>query len=57
MSKATEISVGRDGIASVPLVEVPPKRPDSPPWHSLRLFGRGRHAGAFVAGTETRSEF
>jgi hypothetical protein len=57
MSSATEGSVRADGISIVPSVETPPERTDNPEWHSLRLFGRGRHAGAFLAGAETRPEF
>jgi hypothetical protein len=34
-------------------------RPDihrnNPEWHSLRLFGGGRHPGVFLAGAERKS--
>jgi hypothetical protein len=51
---ATEGLVGGDGAMSVPLADVIPERYSEPEWHSLRLFGRGRHPGEFAAGVETR---
>jgi hypothetical protein len=46
--------VGGDWASTAPLVEAILDRYSDPEWHSLRLFGRGRHAGAFAAGVETR---
>jgi hypothetical protein len=56
MSTAAERLVGGDQVVSVPPVETLPQRCASPEWHSLRLFGRGRHMGAFHAGAEARNE-
>lgn len=33
------------------------KRRDDPEWHSLRLFGGGRHSGAFQSGAERNTAF
>jgi hypothetical protein len=56
MSTATERLVGGDPVVSVPVLEAAAEPVISPEWHSLRLFGRGRHLGAFRAGAETRDE-
>jgi hypothetical protein len=53
---STERLVGCDWAVSPPLVEAIPKRSDDPEWHTLRLFGRGRHPGVFAAGAEMRDE-
>ena len=54
MPTATEALVGGDSVVSPPLVEAILERFADPEWHSLRLFGRGRHPRAFAAGVETR---
>jgi hypothetical protein len=54
MPTATECSVGGGWNLSAPSAEPIPERGDNPEWHSLRLFGSGRHPGAFAAGAETR---
>ena len=41
-----------DWEVSTPLEPVL-ERPHVPEWHSLRLFGRGRHPRTFAAGAET----
>jgi hypothetical protein len=56
MSTAPEGSVPGERVTSESAVEVVPPRRATPEWHSLRLFGRGRHAGVFVSGTETRTD-
>jgi hypothetical protein len=56
MTTATERLVGGDQVVSVPLMDAAPERALSPEWHSLRLFGRGRHMGAFQAGAEMPDE-
>ena len=53
MLTATEGLVGGDGALSDPLADAIPERYSEPEWHSLRLFGRGRHPGEFAAGVET----
>jgi hypothetical protein len=45
--------VGGDSVVSPPLEEAILERFADPEWHSLRLFGRGRHPHAFAAGVET----
>jgi hypothetical protein len=55
MPTATEGLVGGVLALSGPLVDAPPQWRD-PEWHTLRLFGRGRHPGAFAAGAETRDD-
>jgi hypothetical protein len=52
---ATEGLTGSDWALSSPSVETVLERRD-PEWHTLRLFGRGRHPGAFAAGAEKRDE-
>ena len=54
MATAAETLVAGDWAASAPLVEAILERHSDPEWHRLRLFGRGRHPGAFAAGVETR---
>jgi hypothetical protein len=56
MSTATERLVGGDPVVSVPAMEASAEPVISPEWHSLRLFGRGRHFGAFLAGAELHDE-
>lgn len=56
MSTATERLVGGDPVVSVPLIEASVEPAISPEWHTLRLFGRGRHLGAFQAGAERHDE-
>jgi hypothetical protein len=56
MTTATERLVGGDQVVSVPTMDAAPERALSPEWHSLRLFGRGRHMGAFQAGAEMPDE-
>jgi hypothetical protein len=49
-----------DKMSSAALDEPPPSVADAigqpgrqnPEWHALRLFGRGRHRGAFESGNE-----
>lgn len=55
MLTATERLVGGEGAPSDPLVEALPKRADDPEWHTLRLFGRGRHPGTFGRGAEQQT--
>jgi hypothetical protein len=50
---ATEGLVGGEWVVSVPVVEAIPEAGRDPEWHSLRLFGRGRHSGVFACGVET----
>jgi hypothetical protein len=50
---ATDGLAGGDWAVSAPLAEGVLERYSDPEWHSLRLFGRGRHPGAFAAGVET----
>ena len=56
MLTATERSVRGELTVSVPVAEVAPERYASPDWHSLRLFGGGRHARAFADGVEMGDE-
>jgi hypothetical protein len=56
MPTATERLVRGDWTVSAPLAEAPTPRCETPEWHSLRLFGRGRHAGAFDAGAEANDQ-
>jgi hypothetical protein len=56
MSTATERLVGGDPVVSVPLIEAIAEPAISPEWHTLRLFGSGRHLGAFLAGAERHDE-
>lgn len=53
MPTATASLVGGDWELGTPLVEAIPERCDTPEWHSLRLFGRGRRPGVFASGAET----
>jgi hypothetical protein len=53
MPTATEALVRGDWAVSAPLGEATLERGSDPEWHTLRLFGRGRHPGAFAAGVET----
>ena len=54
MPTATEALVDGDAVVSPPLEEAILERLAEPEWHSLRLFGRGRHPHAFAAGVESR---
>ena len=56
MPTATEGLVGGDWSLSPLLVQASAQRADDPEWHTLRLFGRGRHPRAFAAGAETHDE-
>ncbi len=56
MSAATERLVDGDPVVSDPAIEAAAEPGISPEWHSLRLFGRGRHSGAFQAGAERHDE-
>lgn len=56
MPTAIEALVGGDQLVSAPLVEAIPERYLDPEWHTLRLFGCGRHPGTFDAGAETRDQ-
>ncbi len=56
MVVATDTSVGEMGAPDGLPVPVSPGRIRNPEWHSLRLFGHGRHPGAFHAGAETQGE-
>lgn len=56
MLMAAESLACGDATLSTPSVDVLPLRRDAPEWHTLRLFGRGRHSGAFRAGVETPGE-
>jgi hypothetical protein len=56
MSSATERSPHGDWALSVPSLATPPEPVDSPEWHSLRLFGSGRHPRAFDGGAEKQDE-
>jgi hypothetical protein len=56
MPTAAEGLVDGDSPVSPPLEEVLAERFHDPEWHRLRLFGRGRHWGAFDAGAETHNE-
>lgn len=42
-----------DWILGAHLIEANSERRDDPEWQRLRLFGRGRHPGAFDDGVET----
>ncbi|MFZ1996149.1 MAG: hypothetical protein WAU75_18705 [Solirubrobacteraceae bacterium] len=56
MPTATEGLVGGEWALSAPVVEAIPERCHDPEWHSLRLFGRGRHSGGFASGIETHDD-
>jgi hypothetical protein len=53
---ATEGLVGGEWVVAVPVVDAIPEPCRDPEWHSLRLFGRGRHSGVFAAGIETHDD-
>jgi hypothetical protein len=53
MPTAIEAVAGGDWGASPASADLVPERAGQPEWHSLRLFGGGRHPGAFDAGVET----
>jgi hypothetical protein len=53
MPTAIEAVAGGDWGESPASVDLAPVRAGQPEWHSLRLFGGGRHPGAFDAGVET----
>ena len=42
--------------AGAPLAEMMAERCADPEWHSLRLFGQGRHRDVFAGEFETRDE-
>jgi hypothetical protein len=54
MLTAPEGLVGGDRAVCLPVADAIPEYRSEPEWHSLRLFGRGRHPGGFAAGVETR---
>jgi hypothetical protein len=56
MLSATDTSVRELGAPDGLPAPASPGRSGTPEWHSLRLFGRGRHPGAFTAGAETQAE-
>lgn len=56
MTTATDGMVRGDWLGSAPLVQVVPERVDDPEWHTLRLFGRGRHRSGFASGVEVHDE-
>jgi hypothetical protein len=56
MPTAIDAVAGGDWGTSIPAVEPMPERGAHPEWHSLRLFGGGRHRGAFAGGVETGHE-
>jgi hypothetical protein len=56
MPIATETLVAGDLTLGTPSLEAVPESCVSPEWHTLRLFGGGRHPGAFAAGAEMRDE-
>jgi hypothetical protein len=53
MPTAIEAVAGVELGAGPPLVELVVERLGQPEWHSLRLFGSGRHPTGFAAGVET----
>jgi hypothetical protein len=53
MLTAAEGLVRGEWTVGAPLVEAIPERFHDPEWHSLRLFGRGRHPSGFDGGIET----
>jgi hypothetical protein len=53
MLSAAEGLTGGDWAAGALLVEAVPERFHDPEWHTLRLFGRGRHPSGFNGGIET----
>lgn len=55
MPTAAEGLVDGDALVSPPLVDAIAEHGHDPEWHRLRLFGRGRHSGAFDAGAETHN--
>ena len=56
MPTAIDAVAGGDWGTSIPAVEPMPEPGAHPEWHSLRLFGGGRHRGAFAGGVETGHE-
>jgi hypothetical protein len=57
MPIAAEGLVASDVKVSAPQEEVAsPERFRAPEWHSLRLFGRGRHPGTFDLGATLRDK-
>jgi hypothetical protein len=56
MPTTPEGLAGHDWAACPAVPAAIPERSDNPEWHSLRLFGRGRHPRAFVAGAETHDQ-
>jgi hypothetical protein len=57
MPTASEAVAGVELGASPPSVELVAECPGQPEWHSLRLFGSGRHPSGFDAGVETGHGF
>ena len=56
MSAVVKRSVHGERKYDAPSLNTRPERCDTPEWHRLRLFGSGRHPGAFVAGSEKRAQ-
>jgi hypothetical protein len=56
MPVATDTSVVDERAPGILSAAVRPERSGDPEWHTLRLFGRGRHPRGFDAGAETRTE-
>ncbi len=56
MPTASESLAGGDWNVPAPSVEAIPERCGNPEWHSLRLFGRGRHSRAFDVGVEAHDQ-
>ena len=57
MPIAAEGLVAGEVKVTIPLEEVAaPERFRAPEWHSLRLFGRGRHPGTFDGGATMRDK-
>jgi hypothetical protein len=57
MPTAIEAVAGGDWGVSPASMDLVPERAGQPEWHSLRLFGGGRHRGVFDAGVETDHGF
>ena len=56
MPTVTDALVAGEWTLDTPLVEGMAHVCVSPEWHSLRLFGGGRHRGTFASGAELHDE-
>jgi hypothetical protein len=56
MPTFTDALVAGERTMDTPLAEVMSDVCVSPEWHSLRLFGGGRHRGTFASGAEMHDE-